>query len=318
MASVEESDKRALRRSDLEAKSVATRVIMANRSTTFRSTLTIIASMTMALGASVIVILTRPVGTEDLHTGTMLIDAKTHKTVETGEAILTTNLIQLVEKGNLEELNHLKSLNMPDVPAMEAMLIAAFPKSINFTAQGRPMRMITIDSWQWHSSNWTSLSATDGSKILVSNSQLRFMGAPDGYATAGTLAPAGIAIATDPSTNTTRLATRCAQLGCPKERCSARTYMGEPTDIRCDGTSIWQWPTGVTLPKPTRRRNLDALDDCFAAGDKCRGKDKNSYKHTPATGCYTIPYEPGLKKFDACLKKCYADEDSCTDAVIYG
>jgi hypothetical protein len=233
--------------------------------------------------------------TKESHvTDAQLVDGN-GKTVETGEAIEHADLLLLTQKGDLDQLNRLIYLNVPDVRAMKNQLLASGGTPPTMSQPSIPIRKVIIDSFLY--TNATSVRdarleiyGTDGSKLLVSDGSMAVKGPPDGYAA---FDGAGVGWATDATTNLASLVEQCSKFNCPLPACATRTYLGANVEMTCGGSTMWAWPEGMDLP--TRGSNQRGLDNsaCWRA---CRTAYLSDYD--------TMGFQKAHAKWNKCTDPC--------------
>ena len=201
----------------------------------------------------------------------IMIDTRTGDVVDTGLALRTVNLVSLVKEGDKSKLDHLKSIHLPADEEMIRRRVAEVANNASLPLSptdysGHTMRTVSVEAWSWISSSRMEITATDGTRVLVSNENVQADGPADGHAAFD--ASLSQFWSTDTAFDTASLAAKCDELRCPYSSCSASTFHASLFSVRCGGDTLWAWPTGVSLSPPSagaRRLSLTAgLNACDA------------------------------------------------------
>ena len=161
-----------------------------------------------------------------------------------------------VEVGQAASLSSLADLpDAADPTAFESL------QSLIYTAEDGRVISDRVVGWEWSKpGNATRLVVrTERSVALVEHGEVATQGPADGAISfAGPTVDDAVPAALASEVHAAAAAATCASAGCALDRCAVRVK-GASKAATCDGITVWEWPSGVSLAgqaEAARRRRL--------------------------------------------------------------
>ena len=149
---------------------------------------------------------------------------------------------------------------LDELPYLKMSMIERLHSVTHPCTQGSGMCSAKITSWVRLDETWMALYLDDGATALISNNLTEIRGPATGVVSFdgdGQAHAAGGAVA---AIHVPLAESLCANFSCSLQRCVVATVDEIVRQVKCDTVSLWEWPTGVTLPgdvdAPFARRQL--------------------------------------------------------------
>ena len=240
----------------MRQETMGTRIISANRKTTWAGTVTLLVSFFVVVFSALAVIYSRPLMTVQSG-GLALLATPTGQVVETGKVMTTTDLLDLAGKG-------------PEAFERMETLVYGCGEELEGTCSER------IKGYFYANASWTAIYGEDGTTALLSNGLKSIRGPSTGVVTFNgglpKLVGKGYKEVAEPAATAA-----CAANRCPAAQCIVGVVEEIARSVTCSGVKLWEWPTGVSLqvqPVPVDAPMLSGqfagcvsqYDDCIRSG----------------------------------------------------